>query len=277
MHNYIRGNAVQILPDGSRYPSTDLLAFRAGKLAGDCPTGELLDCPGVVNGSFNYALVGSDPLLLVPDVVFEFPHSLARLKQRLTTRCQYEHSWGGDSTLDFVGKIRKLAGEEAEQAWRFLRGVHAGCDDSGRSIVSFAVEEVWYSGNFPETGSFRPELLRDPRLKSDRKQYPEVCQLLNECSTPQLLRTARHYLQTQPLIRDAAAMRVDSFGITIRAGNGRETKFLRIDFEGTVDSASDAEAQMREVFVPGYDKRKAAKLWLKREHLLKYGYPLKES
>jgi hypothetical protein len=72
-------------------------------------------------------------------------------------------------------------------------------------------------------------------------------------------------------------MRVDSFGITMRAGNGREIKFLRIDFENEARSASDAEAQVREVLVPGYDKRKLASLMLKRDHLLKYGYPLKES
>jgi hypothetical protein len=279
MHNYIRGKrcrfflTVQYTP----LPTTELLAFRAGKLAEDCPTGELLDCPGVVNGSFNYALVGSDPLFMLPDAVFEFPYTLARQKQRLTTRCHYEHSWG-DSTLDLVGKIRKLAGEEAEHARRLLLGVHpSDCNDNGCSIVSFAVEQVHYSGRFPEMGMFGPEFLRDSRLISDRKQYPEVCQVLNECSTAQLLRTARHYLQTQPEIGAAAAVRVDSFGITMRAGNGRETKFLRIDFEDRVVSASDAEAQVREVFVPGYDKRKLANLWLKREHLLKYGHPLKKS
>jgi hypothetical protein len=202
---------------------------------------------------------------MLPDAVFEFPHSLSRLKQRLTTSCQYEGS-GGDSTLDFVGKIRKLAGEEAERAWCLLRGVHpGGSNESGCSMVSLAVEQVDYSGLFPEAGRFGPEFLRDSRLISHRKQYPEVCQVLNEGSPAQLLRTARHYLQTQPAIRDVEAMRVDSFGITIRAGNGHETRFLRIDFEGRVDSASDAEAQMRKAFAPGYDKRQLAKL-LRREN-----------
>jgi len=268
---------VQILSDGSIYPSIELLAFRARKLAEDCPTGSVLDCPGVVNGFFNYALDGSDLLLDLPDCVFEFPYSLARTKQRLITSCQYEHS-GFDSSFDVVGKIRKLASEEAERACRLLADVHpSGRKESGCSIVGFAVEQVHYTGLFPEVGVFGPEFLRNSGSISGRKQFPEVCQVLNECSAAQLLRVARHYLQTEPVIRDVAAMRVDSFGITMRAGNGRETKFLRIDFENEAGSASDADAHVREVFIPGYDKRKLASLMLKREHLLKYGYPLKES
>jgi len=260
---------VQILPDGSIYPSIELLAFKARKLTEDCPLATVLDCPGVVNGFFNYALAGSDLLLELPASVFEFPYSLARLKQRLITSCQYEGS-GFDSTFDVVGKIRKLAGEEAEQAWRLLPDVHAGGrNGSEYSIVSFVIEQVHYSGHFPETGIFGPEFLQDPRLNTGRKHYSEVCRLLNEGSTAQLLRAARHYLQTEPAVRDVAAMLVDSLGITMKAVNGRETKFLRIDFENEAGSASDAEAQVREVFVPGYDKRKFEKLWLKREHLLK--------
>ena len=63
----------------------------------------------------------------------------------------------------------------------------------------------------------------------------------------------------------------------MRAANGRETKFLRIDFENEAGNASDAEAQVREVFAPGYGERKLARLLLKRKHLLKHGYPPKES
>jgi hypothetical protein len=85
MHNYIRGNAVQILPDGSRNPSTDLLAFRAGKLAGDCPTANCSIVPGWSMDP-SYALVGGDPLLLVPDVVLSFP-------QAGTTETTADHRW----------------------------------------------------------------------------------------------------------------------------------------------------------------------------------------
>ena len=251
---------MQILPGGLRYPSTELLAFRARKLAGDCPTGRLIDCPGVVEGLYNYAVAGSEVFLVLADAVFEFPYTLARQEQRLITSCQYGHH-GGDSTVDFVGKIRKLAGEEAERARRLLLDVHSsGANEAGCSMVSLEVERVFYSGLFPEAGEFGPEFLRDGRLGDNRKQYPEVCLALNESFTAALLRAARHYLQGQPPIRDAVATRVDSSGLTIRARNGHETRFLRMDFAKRIDSASDAEAQVREVTAPGYDKRRLAEL-----------------
>jgi len=171
-----------IFEDGSVYPSSELLAFRAMKMCGDCPIGTL-DCAGSTGGLVPFAVNRGEIVTVAPESVFDFPYTHRATEQRLSVHCAYGHM--GGFTLQFRGRIHRVL-EDGAEALRHFRKVHPDHQQQHTAIARFVIEKIDYNGHFPEAGTVNVGMFSDERLADERVQFPEACRDFNSRPTTAL-------------------------------------------------------------------------------------------
>jgi len=243
---------MMILKDGSVYPPPSLKAFRAEQMARDCPLGTLRGCG--VRGLVPFAVIGSEILTIVPESVFDLSYCLAETEQSLHVHCAYGHI--GECQLEIRGGLKRIAESLRVEVLQTLVEIHPEyAGKQGSAVVRLVPEHIDYYGSLSESGSVDVELFSDISIRDDREHFPRVCQAFNSLPTVALIRVARHYLRILPRVQQASLVRVDSYGMTIKAENGFDTMFLRLTFPKKATTEQAASEQLQECIAPGHDRR----------------------